>query len=434
MQRPQKVSQCTGASDNAGSPRIAMPGNRGVGLNSATVGGGSLEPARCAGMNLILRAVRTHLGMEVAFLSEFTERRRVFRYVETADAKRCIEVGASDPLEKSYCPWIVNGTLPQLIRDPADHPFTASFTATKAHPVGAHLSVPIRLRDGQIYGTFCCFSSRPDPTLTNRALATLKAFAQLAGEQIQQAIDSDEGQQTKWRRITTMLKTRDLEMVYQPAIRLDEPGIEFVEALARFRSDPYDPPDRWFAAAAELGLGVELEMLAITLALEGFRTLPESAVVSINVSPKTVLSDEFRDALHSVPPHRIIIEITEHEAVQLYSPLVEALDPLRKRGLKLAVDDTGAGHSSFHHILRLRPDLIKLDMELSRGIDVDPSRRALAAALVWFAREIDSRLVAEGVETASELKTLRDLGIKIVQGHLIARPAPIAKLDVSHVS
>jgi len=256
----------------------------------------------------------------------------------------------------------------------------------------------------------------------------MKAFAELAGEQIQQAIDSDEARQTKLHRITTMLEARDLAMVYQPAIRLDEPGIEFVEALARFHSEPYEPPDHWFAAAAEVGLRTELEMLAVTLALEGLRALPQSAVVSINVSPQTVISDGFAEALASVPLGRIILEITEHEAVQLYKPLLEALAPLRSRGLQLAVDDAGAGYSSLHHILQLRPELIKLDMSLSRGIDRDPARRALAAALVRFAREIGSKLVAEGVETTRELRTLRDLGVEIVQGHLMARPAPPAEM------
>lgn len=381
----------------------------------------------------ILRAVRTHLGMDVGFISEFREGRRVFRQVESADGKSCIEVGASDPLEDSYCHWIVEGKLPQLIRDPADHPFTASFAATETLPVGAHLSVPIHLRNGDVYGTFCCFSTRPDPSLTNRDLVVMEAFAQLAGEQIQQSLDDDEVRQTKVRRITEILETHALEIVYQPAIRLDKPGIEFVEALARFKCDPYEPPDQWFAAAAEVGLGTELEMLAVNLALEGFQSLPESAVVSINVSPATVISDEFREALSSAPLHRIIVEVTEHEAIQLYGPLIDALEPLRQRGLKLAIDDTGAGYSSFHHILELRPEIIKLDMGLSRGIDHDASRQALAAALVWFARKIGSKLVAEGVETAHELNTLRDLGVQIVQGFLLACPAPAAKIDPAHI-
>lgn len=380
-------------------------------------------------LDKILRAVRTHLGMEVGFVSEFSNGRRIFRNVETADGKRCIEVGGSDPLEESYCHWIANGTLPQLIRDPAEHPFTESFAVTKALPVGAHLSVPIRLRDGRIYGTFCCFSTRPDPTLTERDLATMQAFAQIAAEQIQTALDTDQEGQVKLKRIAAILKERALDIVYQPAIRLDNPGIEFVEALARFRCKPYEPPDQWFAAAAEVGLGTELEMLAVDTALDGLRSLPETAVVSINISPQTVISAEFLKVASEMPLDRIILEITEHQAISLYEPVLKTLDPLRRQGLRIAVDDAGAGYSSFEHILKLRPDLIKLDMALSRGIDHDPSRRALAAALVWFAREIGSKLVAEGVETARELRTLRDLGVKIVQGHLLAKPAPPGALE-----
>lgn len=380
-------------------------------------------------LNHILRAVRAHLGMDVGFISQFSDGRRVFRHVETAAGKHCIRVGDSDPLEESYCHWIVKGKLPRLMRDPADHKLAASFPVTKSLPVGAHLSVPILMRDGEVYGTFCCFSSSPDPSLTNRDLATLEAFAQLAGEQIQQSIDGDEARQTILRRIKAVLERCDLEMVYQPAIRLDEPGIAFVEALARFSPEPYEAPDKWFAAAAEVGLGTELEMLAVSQALKGFDTLPESAIISINVSPETVVSKPFHETFKSLPLQRIILEITEHEAVRHYEPLLKKLKPLRQRGLQLAVDDAGAGYSSLHHILKLQPDYIKLDMALSRSIDVDPSRRALAAALVQFSREIGSKLVAEGVETAAELRTLRDLGVKILQGHLIARPAPPAEIE-----
>lgn len=407
------------------TPRKTRPETRGTNLVQLIRGGPPDAVQAPASLEHILRAVRTHLGMEVGFISEFTEGRRVFRYVESADGKRCIEVGGSDPLEQSYCHWIVKGKLPQLIRDPADHPFTATFAATKALPVGAHLSVPIRLRNGAVYGTFCCFSFRPDRSLTQRDLAMMEAFAQIAAEQIQLEIDSNEQRRAKLDRIASMIEGRDLEMIYQPAIRLDRPGIEFVEALARFRSKPYEPPNYWFAVAAEVGLGTELEMLAVTMALEDLSSLPNPAVVSINVSPQTVLSKEFKQALRLAPLHRIILEITEHEAVKLYEPVLKALEPLRKQGLRIAVDDAGAGYSSFEHILKLHPEVIKLDMALSRGIDRDPSRRALAAALVWFAKETGSKLVAEGVETAAELRVLRNLGIKIAQGHLLARPAPI---------
>jgi EAL domain-containing protein (putative c-di-GMP-specific phosphodiesterase class I) len=102
------------------------------------------------------------------------------------------------------------------------------------------------------------------------------------------------------------------------------------------------------------------------------------------------------------------------------------LRPLRARGLRLAVDDAGAGYASFRHILRLRPDHIKLDMSLTRNIDTDKSKRALALALIEFARETGSELIAEGIETQGELATLRELGVMRGQGYLLGRPAPFS--------
>lgn len=394
------------------------------------VGRPALETSMCSsGIETILRAVRTHLGMDVGFVSEFSNGRRVFRHVESADGKQCIDVGSSDPLDQSYCHWVVEGRLPQLIRDPADHPFARSLPATKAVPVGAHLSVPIRLRDGRVYGTFCCFSMAPDPSLTERDLSVLRAFAQVAQEQVQQCLDEEEDRQQKLGRIAAVLAERDLEIVYQPAIRLDSPEVAFVEALARFSSDPYEPPNRWFEAAADVGLAVQLEILAITKALEGLEVIPNRSSMSINVSPETILSGELGPALASAPLERIILEITEHAAITSYPAIADVLAPLRGRGLRIAVDDTGAGYSSFRHILQMRPDMIKLDMSISRGIDRDPVRRALASALIAFAGEIGSELVAEGVETPAELRSLRELGVTVVQGHLMARPAHARELN-----
>lgn len=377
----------------------------------------------------ILKAVRMHLGMDVGFISEFSDGRRVFRHVETAAGKECIQVGDSDPLEESYCYWITQGKLPQLIQDPRKDAFASSFAVTEALPVGAHLSVPILLRDGQLYGTFCCFSFEPDRSLNERDLATMEAFAQVASAQIQQVLDNGKAHQTKLARITEILSKRDLQMVFQPAVRLNTPRIEFVEALARFYSTPYQSPDRWFLTAAEVGLGVELELLAVSSALEALKTLPSNTAISINVSPGTVLSPGLISILNSAPLSRLILEITEHEAVPNYSRVSKALHAFRKQGLRVAVDDTGAGYSSFRHILKFKPDLIKLDLSLTRGIDKDPARRALAAALISFAREIGSELVAEGVETELELSVLKALGVNIVQGYLLSEPMPAGEAD-----
>jgi EAL domain-containing protein (putative c-di-GMP-specific phosphodiesterase class I) len=149
--------------------------------------------------------------------------------------------------------------------------------------------------------------------------------------------------------------------------------------------------------------------------------------VAVNVSPAAILSGEVAEALKNVPAQRIVLEVTEHAQIADYDALLELLKPLRLRGLRLAVDDAGAGYASLRHILNLQPDLIKLDIGLTRSIDIDPARRALAAALLGFARETNSQIIAEGVETASEFKALRALGIDNAQGYFLARPMPIAQ-------
>jgi EAL domain-containing protein (putative c-di-GMP-specific phosphodiesterase class I) len=97
-------------------------------------------------------------------------------------------------------------------------------------------------------------------------------------------------------------------------------------------------------------------------------------------------------------------------------------------GLRIAIDDAGAGYASMRHILSIEPDLVKLDISLTRGIDADRKRRALASALIAFARETDVDIVAEGVETSAELLALRSLGVKRAQGYYLARPKPLAEL------
>ena len=106
--------------------------------------------------------------------------------------------------------------------------------------------------------------------------------------------------------------------------------------------------------------------------------------------------------------------------------------PSRRAGLRIAADDTGAGYSGLQHLLRLRPNVVKLDIALTRSIDVDPARRALASALVTFAGEIGAVLVAEGVESVGELRSLRALGVSAAQGYRLARPGPMSALRAEY--
>jgi EAL domain-containing protein (putative c-di-GMP-specific phosphodiesterase class I) len=177
-------------------------------------------------------------------------------------------------------------------------------------------------------------------------------------------------------------------------------------------------------------MAVELELKASANALAGFRPLWDQwdLHLGINVSPQTVFDPRLETALAGYPAERIMVEITEHDVVEDYEKLGEALAPLRARGMKVAVDDAGSGYASLRHILKLKPDVIKLDVSLTRDIDGDPMRFALAAAIVEFARQVGCVIIAEGIETEAEKAVLIRLGVHQGQGFLLARPGSLDAL------
>jgi EAL domain-containing protein (putative c-di-GMP-specific phosphodiesterase class I)/AmiR/NasT family two-component response regulator len=223
--------------------------------------------------------------------------------------------------------------------------------------------------------------------------------------------------------IKSALMPGAMTMVFQPIIELAAGRTVGYEALARFALEPQRTPDRWFADAATVGLGHTLELSAVAKALDDLPLLPLDAFMAINVSPEVIMRPELLDLITPEIAPRIVLELTEHHPVEDYAPVIDALDRLRHRGARLGVDDTGAGFASLRHILALEPDVIKLDLSLVRDVDQDPARRALAGALVAFAAETGTHLVAEGVETAEELGTLIGLGVGWAQGYHLGRPA-----------
>ena len=374
----------------------------------------------------ILKAIRGHLGMDVAFASEIADGEVVIRRLDS-EAGGPIHIGQVFPAEESYCQRIIDGRLPNLIRDTAKEPEAAALACTKAVPVGAHLSVPIRLSDGRIYGTFCCFSFSANRSLNHRDLQTIRAFAELAAGEIDREL-ADQGTRADIVAGVRDVIDRDrIRIVFQPIYRLDDGTIPGVECLARFPDCETRPPSEWFAEAASVGLGIELEMAVFKQVLAALPYLPEALYVAVNFSPTTILSSAFAPVFADLPPGRFILEVTENQEIGDYVAFARALEPFRRRA-RIAIDDVGAGYSGMRHILDLSPEIIKLDMSLVRDIDRDPARRALALALVAFASEIDSLIVAEGVETPAELATLRELGVPRAQGYHLGRPMPLMAL------
>lgn len=374
-----------------------------------------------------LSAIRRHLGMEVAFISEFADGRRIFRHVDADTEDAPVKVGASDPLEDSYCQRVVDGRLPELITDACLNAEALTLAATRALPVGAHLSVPIRLADGRLYGTFCCFSRSADDTLTRRDLDMMRVFAQMAAEEIQVELAAREARRQVEDRIDGVCTADGLTMVYQPIIDVSNARVGGFESLARFSPQPLRSPDVWFAEAAQVGRAIEMETKAIRLALDALRQLPPDIYVTVNTSPETIVNGHFASVLQGYPLDRIVVEVTEHQVVERYEDIAAVMLPLQSQGLRVAIDDAGAGYASFRHVLNLHPNIVKMDYSITHCIDSDRSRRALAAAMHGFASETGCHIVAEGVETTAELETIRRLGIGRAQGYHLGRPMPLAQ-------
>ncbi len=325
------------------------------------------------GVDRMLRAVRTHLGMDVAFVAQFRSSDRVFHHVDARD-RSPIRPGDAVPLDQGYCQRVVDGRLPELIADAQALPAAAALPETQGIPIGAHLGVPIRLKDGRVYGTFCCFSFLPDMSLTERDLQMMKALADLLADQIDWQLQAQQTRAERIGYINGALHEGQPRIVYQPIYDLSTGRLAGVESLSRFDTTPIRAPDKWFADAAEVGLGTALEARAASSALAALNTLPRDIYLAVNGSPEFIQSGAANEILAATELNRVVLEITEHASVADYDELLAALAPLRAQGLRLAVDDTGAGYASMRHILALEPDLVKLDMSLTRGIDRDRKR------------------------------------------------------------
>jgi EAL domain-containing protein (putative c-di-GMP-specific phosphodiesterase class I) len=386
--------------------------------------GAPTPPAAATLAHRSLEAVRRHLWMDVGYLSEFVGEDTLFREVDAPGLEALIKVGDSMPLEQVYCRHILAGRLPELIPDTSVNAFAASLPITANVPIGAHVSVPIRRAGGDVYGMFCFLSTTPRPALNDRDLHIVRAFAGMVAEEMQRETAAREALERTTALVRQALQPGALSIFLQPICAIVGRAPLGFEALSRFLLEPVRRPDVWFADAAACGLSVELECAAIEAALSVYDEVPDPLTLSVNASPSTVCSGALSSVLGKRELDRLTLEITEHAAVESYDALNTHLAPLRARGLKLAIDDAGAGFAGLQHILRLQPDIIKLDMTLIRTIDSDPARRALAGAMQMFARQTGAILVAEGVETCEELVTLGKLGFMRAQGHLLGEPQP----------
>jgi EAL domain-containing protein (putative c-di-GMP-specific phosphodiesterase class I) len=376
--------------------------------------------------------VRSRLQMDVGFISEFTGDNLCIRHVSAKDGWSPTNVSDSIALAEEYFRAIVDGRLPALIPDTAAIPEATAILATRGILIGSHLGVPIRLRSGQVYGTFCCYNFQADAALDKRDLQMMKVVADFIAYQIDVDLERLRDRAEKARRIQALIQSaEEPSIVYQPMFQLSDMTLVGAEALARFKEEPQRSPDKWFMEADEVGLKTQLEIKAARTALARYRSLWKRGplhYLGINSSPQMITEGRMLEIIEGFPAEKIILEITEHDFVENYDDFSHGLAPLRRRGVKIAIDDAGAGYSSMSHIVNIHPDFIKLDVSLTRNINTDRWRRALARALIEFGRDADCKIIAEGVETEGEMSVLRELGAHAAQGWLLGRPVPIEEL------
>lgn len=274
------------------------------------------------------------------------------------------------------------------------------------------------------YALFPSDGRDPD-TLTQAAEGALKLAQRDGGatRRFDPAEVSLQHQDGNRHEIVAIMDDPDgLTPVFQPLVALATGQVSGYEALTRFKAPPKRFPDQWFNLAARVGLGGALEAHAIKKALD-VPNRPPGTYLSLNLSPSTLRAPEVQAVLPE-DLTGLVIEVTEHELASDDAALAADLADVRRRGARVAVDDAGAGYAGLQQLMRVAPDLIKLDRSLVQNIHEDPAKQALVDAFVRFGRRTGAQVVAEGIEIEEELRVLADLDVTYGQGYFLAKPGP----------
>lgn len=369
----------------------------------------------------LLGLARTGVGMEAAFFVAFEPEDEFVQFVEGETAAFRLGRYEETPLAR-HAREAVEGLAPTIVRDSRFAEGIDDSPALRATGVGAALCVPVELSHGRLVGAVCCVRGEADPSLDETDAMFVRVLANSIADELEQQELELELAELGSERIRDVLEGEHLDVVFQPVFDFARDEVIAYEALARFQREPHRPPPAWFSEASDVGLGLDLELAAVKAALEHADELPPGVRIAINVSPAVAASAALLGVLDGFED-QVIVELTEHDDVEDYQALKRALQALRARGALVAVDDAGVGFASFERIVRLRPDVVKVDIR-AKGMVTDPTRRALVAALIFFASTTDATIVAEGIETASELELVRRLKIAYGQGSWLGVPGP----------
>lgn len=246
------------------------------------------------------------------------------------------------------------------------------------------------------------------------------------------------GDTTRCGELERIISERRLQPVFQPIVDLQTGAVLGFEGLIRGPSDsPLHSPVNLFEHATRCGMSVMLDRTCRRVNTERFAELDLPGFLFLNINPETLLAPDHRPgetvaflARIGLPAERIIIELTETHPNCSYLALKEATRHYRESGFRIALDDLGEGFSNLRLWSELRPDFVKLDKHFVQNIQNDPLKEQFVRSMVDIARESGAMLVAEGIESPAELRTLRNLGVTYGQGYLIGRPLSIPALEL----
>jgi EAL domain-containing protein (putative c-di-GMP-specific phosphodiesterase class I) len=376
----------------------------------------------------LLRTAKSSLGLSLTFLTRLDGETQHLEVVESSIP--FFRDGQTQPQATSLCQAILDGKLPSVIPNIAKIPEAKRLPAARFPRIRSYVSVPVSLSDGTLYGTFCAAGFTADNELTKRDRALMQVLASAAATLIEPGVQERRREAAIRERLEPVINAGGPSIVLQPIVAFSDGLREGAEALSRFPAEWGTPPDVTFAEAASIGEGVELELIAVRCAVAYLEEI--SGYMSINFSPRVILDERCLALLTELPLERIVLELSEHDPIDDYELLADVLRPLRARGLRLAIDDVGAGFSSLRHIVVTAPDMIKLDRSIVAGIAIDPVLQTLVNALVDFGHGSGARVVAEGVETKDDAIALRSAGVDYAQGWYFARPGTVDQLADSY--
>lgn len=371
----------------------------------------------------VLNALRETYGMDVAFISRFDRGNRIFDEMDSGPgiAIPGLERGGSGPARDSYCLRVLEREIPSVIHDARVLAAVQDIPATQGIPVGAHISVPIRLSDGSCFGMLCAFGRKPDATLSPRDQAMFELCAELL------ARDIETSGQRGGHADRPQVAGGDFGFALQPIYDLTRSVPVGYEMFTRFAPE-LGPTEEVFRRGRYLDLITPLEEVILHRAPGVLRHIPADAFLAVNLSISTFEEFDTGPLLQAAGKGRLVLELTEHERVADYDRLAAKVAVAQASGLRLAIDDVGAGYASFRHVMQLRPDIVKIDRSLISGIEGAVAQASFVTALRDYAAATGTLLVAEGIERPAERAWLVDHGIGLGQGFLLGRPFLVSDL------